>query len=142
VGKKRKHKWCSPMIHEARGYSRTLTYLSRDSLDVPPRSKAAIREKRVVKAHVNGRDFTFFKGKDRDYFLIRRLFCTCKDFEFNVVLRRKKLACYHLIATEVAERESAIKELRLSADEFYDIMYEIVLNGRSNILRKLLLKRR
>lgn len=111
-------------------------------MDVPPRSKAAIRERRIVRAYVDGRDFTFFKGKDRDYFLVRRLFCTCKDFEFNVVLRRKKPACYHLIAIEVAERGGAVKELRLSTGEFYDIMYELILNGRSNTLRKLLLKRR
>lgn len=130
------------MIHEAQGYLKTLMLLSQENLDVPPRSKAAIREKRIVRAHVNGRDFTFFKGKDRDYFLVRRLFCTCKDFEFNVVLRRKKPACYHLIATEVAEREGTVKELQLSTGEFYDIMYELILNGRSNTLRKLLLKRR
>ncbi len=128
------------MLHEARGYVRTLTYLSSDSLDVPPRSKAAIREKRVVRVNVGGRSFTLFKGRDRDYFIVRRYFCTCKDFEFNVVLRRKRPACYHLVATEVAEREGTVRELRLSADEFYDIIYELILDGKSNTLRKLLLK--
>ncbi len=130
------------MLHEARGYVRTLTYLSSNNLDVPPRSKAAIREKRVVRVNVGGRSFTFFKGRDRDYFIVRRSFCTCKDFEFNVVLRRRRPACYHLVATEVAEREGTVRELRLSADEFYDIIYELILDGKSNTLRKLLLKQR
>jgi len=132
------------MIHEAQGYVKTLTYLSSNDLDVPARSKTAVRERRVVKVNVNGKDFTFFKGRDRDYLLIRRLFCTCKDFEFNVVLRRKRPACYHLIATEVAERggRNVVRELQLSVDEFYDIVYELVLDGKSNTLRKLLLKQR
>ncbi len=130
------------MLHEAQGYARTLTYLSGDNLDIPPRSKAAIREKRVIRVSVGGRSFTFFKGSDRDYFIVRRFFCTCKDFEFNVALRRRRPACYHLVATEVAERKGAVKELRLSTDEFYDIIYELILDGKSNTLRKLLLKRR
>ncbi len=130
------------MLHEARGYMRTLTYLSSDNLDIPPRSKAAIRERRVVRVSVKDRSFTFFKGRDRDYFIVRGLFCTCKDFEFNVVLRRRRPACYHLVATEVAERKGTVKELQLSIDEFYDIVYELVLEGKSNTLRRLLLKRR
>ena len=130
------------MLREARGYVETLTYLSSSNLDVPPRSKVAIRERRVVRVNVEGRSFTFFKGRDRDYFIVRRYFCTCKDFEFNVVLRRKRPACYHLVATEVAEREGTVRELRLSTDELYDIMYELILDGKSNTLRKLLLKQR
>lgn len=130
------------MLHEAQGYARTLTYLSGDNLDIPPRSKVAIRERRVVKVSVGGRSFTFFKGRDRDYFIVGRFFCSCKDFEFNVVLRRRRPACYHLIATEVAERIGAVRELRLGADEFYDVVYELILDGKSNTLRKLILKRR
>jgi len=129
-------------LHEVRGYVKTLAYLSGDNLDVPSRSAAAIREKRVVKASIRGRTLIFFKGRDRDYFIIRKRFCTCKDFEFNVVLRRRKPACYHLVAAELAERSGVARKLRLSINDFYDIMYELILDGRSNTLRKLLLKRR
>lgn len=130
------------MLHKVQGYVRTLTYLSSDDLDIPPRSRTAIREKRVMRVSVRGRNFTFFKGRDRDYFIVRRFLCTCKDFEFNVVLRRRRPACYHLVATEIAERMGTVRELRLSTDEFYDIVYELILDGKSNTLRKLLLRRR
>ncbi|MCS7140382.1 MAG: hypothetical protein N3F04_04735 [Candidatus Nezhaarchaeota archaeon] len=56
-------------------------------------------------------------GKKRDYWVIPRLYCPCDDFYINVVSRRKKVLCYHLIAQALAERWSKYETFHLTDEE-------------------------
>ncbi|WXG45772.1 MAG: hypothetical protein WED05_03675 [Candidatus Atabeyarchaeum deiterrae] len=66
--------------------------------------RAAI-EGSVIK-HVfgpSGREAWTVKGKKMNYFVIDDFYCTCDDFYLNVIIRRKFLCCYHLLAKTIAE---------------------------------------
>ena len=84
------------------------------------------------------REYWIFLGKDRDYILIPCMYCSCPDFTINVLSRRSKNFCYHLVALEIARRSSAYRELQVGAQEFKKIVLEVLIDGMSLTIRKLL----
>ena len=51
----------------------------------------------------SGRVIWVVKGRKKDYQVVpRSMFCTCDDYYFRVMGRKKQL-CYHLIAQHLAE---------------------------------------
>lgn len=64
-----------------------------------------IKEKRVKKYRFtpSNREAWVVVGKEKEYLIIPRLFCSCIDFHINVTLRRKYSLCHHLLAQALAE---------------------------------------
>jgi len=51
------------------------------------------------------------RGRGRkEHVVLPGVFCDCKDFYLNVVVRRKIAACHHLLAQILAERFSTYEE--------------------------------
>ena len=57
-------------------------------------------------------------GQGKEYLVIERNFCSCRDFLFNVLYRREISTCYHLLARELAEQVNEFEEIEIS-DELY-----------------------
>ncbi len=106
----------------------------------PDKAVELVRLRRIIKlVSKSGRVIYIALGTTGDYLLIPRLFCTCKDFELNVVIRKVKGTCYHLIALELALRSNSFRELSVDDETLNDIIYELIFSGRSVTLRKKLL---
>jgi len=121
-------------------YRRVAKAIDEGVKNPPDKAIELVRLRRIIKLiSESGKIIYIALGTTGDYLLIPKLFCTCKDFELNVVIRRTKGTCYHLIALELALKSNNFRELRVSDDVLNDIMYEILFSGRSVTLRKKLL---
>jgi len=108
------------------------------------RVKEAIFENRVVKVKArDGSIHWFFLGKTRTYIIIPKIFCSCVDFEINVVERKKIPTCYHLVAQVLAEVYGRYRYVSdLPIDEALRIYDEIEKRQLSATLHKYLLLKR
>jgi predicted nucleic acid-binding Zn finger protein len=52
----------------------------------------------------SGRIVWIVVGKEKEYFVIPKLYCQCDEFYINVVIRRKSDLCYHLLAQAISEK--------------------------------------
>ena len=121
-------------------YRRVVKAIDEGVKNPPDKAIELVRLRRIIKLiSESGKIIYIALGTTGDYLLIPKLFCTCKDFELNVVIRRTKGTCYHLIALELALKSNSFRELRVNDDVLNDIMYEILFGGRSVTLRKKLL---
>ena len=57
-------------------------------------------------------------GQEKDYLVIERTFCSCRDFLFTALLRREVPSCYHLLAREIAEQTEKYEEIILDDDDY------------------------
>jgi len=58
--------------------------------------------------------------RKRYYIVIPGLYCSCPDFLFSVVLRGNKDKCYHMLAVDLALKESwELEELHWSQERFF-----------------------
>ncbi len=121
-------------------YRRVAKAIDEGVKNPPDKAIELVRLRRIIKLiSGSGKIIYIALGTTGDYLLIPKLFCTCKDFELNVVIRRTKGTCYHLIALELALKSNSFRELRVNDDTLNDIIYEILFSGRSVTLRKKLL---
>lgn len=108
----------------------------------PERAIDAVVERRLVKLYCRQDDnvveLYVFYGKDRGYVLIPGIFCSCKDFELNVVLRGLKGACYHLVSLELARNQGRLKVLEVNCETLRTIALELILREDSATLRKIM----
>ncbi len=91
----------------------------------------AVNENRVIKISFYPSGFTLnvVKSSRHDmYYLVypEIHYCTCNDFFFNNILRKKKTKCYHLIAYEIAKRKNHINELKYRDKDFKKIYSKII----------------
>ncbi len=101
----------------------------------------AVRGRRVAAVNAGSLKLYFFRGRERDYLIVPGLYCSCRDFQFNVVLRGRRPSCYHLVVAEVLRREGRLRELKMGYEDIVNTVFEILYEGRSSILRKLMLRR-
>jgi len=121
-------------------YRRVAKAVDEGVKNPPDKALELVRLRRIIKlVSKSGKILYIALGTTGDYLLIPRLFCTCKDFELNVVIRRTKGTCYHLIALELALRSNSFRELRVDDETLNDIMYEVLFSGKSVTLRKKML---
>jgi len=125
-------------------YRNVEKYVTSVSSEIPERALEAVREKRVLLlvSESSKRSMYVFKSRDRDYLIIPGILCTCKDYEFNVVFRKNKLACYHLIAAELAIRRGGVRIIHISDEELDNILYEVIYDGFSKTLRRIVASRK
>jgi len=100
----------------------------------------AAKNGRIVKLTVNDENFWFFVGSKSVHYLIPRIYCTCRDFNINVVSKRKYNSCYHLIAQVIAETLGLEKNIKCKYTTILKILSEIIDKEESITLRRLLLK--
>ncbi len=76
------------------------------------------------------------KGRRGYYIVLPGLYCSCKEFEINVLMRRSKGACYHLALVNEAIKQGRVKELELKLEEANTILIEVLETGDSMLLRR------
>lgn len=102
--------------------------------------------KRVVKPKLLflERDYTpvwFYVGV-RDYVVIPKTYCSCMDFVVNVMSRKSKLVCRHLLIQYISEKTNTYREVRVNDnEELSRIISEVININISPTLRKLLFRR-
>jgi predicted nucleic acid-binding Zn finger protein len=116
--------------------------ISKVLLEPPEKALEAVHERRVVRLRCRGGgegiELYVFHGRERDYLVFPRRFCTCKDFELNVVVRRAKGTCYHLVAYELAVARNSLRDVEVECETLLNIALEVLLTQRSPTLQRLL----
>ena len=51
----------------------------------------------------SGMIFWVIVGKTDDYLILPLNFCSCSDFYFNVLFKKKEICCYHIIAQIICQ---------------------------------------
>ena len=84
-------------------------------------------------------DLYVYIGRNDDYLMIPRTYCSCKGFLMNTIIESTRTHCSHLAALEVAGRDRIIDlSERLDPFDIIEIILEILESGRSNTLRKII----
>jgi len=93
------------------------------------RAIKAVEEKRVKKYvfKPSEKSLWIVIGKTRKYLVIPDFYCSCDDFYFNVVTRKKRQICYHILARKLAEALNLYQVVKLEDDLFRDVLDEIKL---------------
>ncbi len=116
------------------------------SLEKPPeKALEALKENRLLRLYCrsSGRivsELYVFLGKSRCYIMLPRTFCSCKDFEIGVVMRRSKGTCYHLVALDLAISQGKLRSEEVDCELIEAVALELLLQDDSPTLRKLLYK--
>lgn len=114
------------------------------SLERPPeKALDALKENRLLRLYCRSSgtvvsELYVFFGKNRCYIMLPRTFCSCKDFEIGVIMRRSKGSCYHLIALELAISQGRLRSEEVNCDLIEAVALEILLQDDSPTLRRLL----
>ncbi len=73
--------------------------------------KAFSKGVRKIRFKPSNLEIWLVKGRGRkEHIVLPGIFCDCKDFYLNVVVRRKTHACHHLLAQILAERFGTYEE--------------------------------
>lgn len=97
-----------------------------------------LARRRFVALSSQGLIVYVFKGVKRDYIVSPCRFCTCEDFIINYVGKARSVPCYHVIGFEIAERQSKLAKIELDYPTLSKVIEEIIFEGISITLRKLL----
>ncbi len=101
-----------------------------------PKVSEGIRNKRFIVLRCGKVEVYIYRGQVRDYIVDPCRFCSCYDFMINVLSRRRKVACYHVVGFLIAEERGALRVVEVSCDVIRDVVLEISLFGLSTKLRK------
>ncbi len=81
----------------------------------------------------------FYVGPRGDYVIVPKTYCSCKDFVINVMSRKKKRVCRHLIIQFIGSRKGLYRVVDIrDLETFSKIIHEILDINISPTLRKLL----
>ncbi|MEM3364915.1 MAG: hypothetical protein QXM93_00655 [Candidatus Methanomethyliaceae archaeon] len=75
----------------------------------------AVKKYRFVPS---GRIVWIVVGREKEYFVIPRLYCQCDEFYINVVIRRKSDLCYHLLAQAISEKIGKYESFEVPDSDF------------------------
>jgi len=111
------------------------------SLDRVVKSQALL--KKMIKPRLlfyrGDTNIWFYIGTRYDHIIVPRTYCSCKEFLINVMSRKKKLVCKHLLIQELSEKTSNYRVVEISEPSLlYKIINEILDMNISPTLRKLL----
>jgi len=69
------------------------------------RALRVVEEKKVEKYEFqpSGSVTWIVRGRQRQYMIIPKIYCTCRSFYQEVVIARESNMCYHLLAQQIAE---------------------------------------
>jgi len=81
----------------------------------------------------------FYVGARHDHIIIPRIYCSCKDYLINVMSRKRRRVCRHLVIQYIAEKNGLYRVVSINdPDTYMSIVNEIIDIGVSLTLRKLL----
>ncbi|MEM1645938.1 MAG: hypothetical protein QXL96_08765 [Ignisphaera sp.] len=98
----------------------------------------ALAKKRFVVLSSQGLVVYVFKGVKRDYIVSPCKLCTCDDFVINYIGKSRSTPCYHVIGFEIAEKQNKLVKVELDYSTLAKVVEEIIFEGVSIMLRKLL----
>jgi len=64
-------------------------------------------------------------GEDSDHLVYPNLFCSCHDFYQNVVIKRERNICKHILAQLICESMNSFNEAELIDSEFKERIKEL-----------------
>lgn len=104
----------------------------------PPSAKEVVAALKVIRLRKPDEIWVVL-GHNNDYIVIPSTYCSCPHFTIHVIGMGQHKPCYHLVAVELARRSNRFRDLseKLSRDELYEIIYEVLYEGRSRLLRRL-----
>ncbi len=97
--------------------------------------RKAVAGKRVKKIilHEDASTFEFFavesKDRKRLYIVIPGMFCSCPDFFYSVILKKKKNSCYHLEAVKIAIRENKFDVMDITDEKMKKLIFLKIISG-------------
>ena len=98
---------------------------------------ASALEYRIIQIYKDPEIYVF-KGTREDYLLLPPYYCSCMDFQINVIARRLRVGCYHILASCISKVYGRVKEFILNdIDTTTTVINEILTHGRSNTIRQL-----
>jgi len=97
----------------------------------PNKSKDALEViKRGIKRNVykpSNRAVWIAMGENDEYLIYPKLYCSCRDFYKNVVVKRKRLFCKHLLAQTICEALNNFQENEIKDIEFKKFIQDLKL---------------
>ncbi len=97
---------------------------------------ALARTRPVFKISSDNLTYYVVRGRRGYYVVLPGLYCSCKEFEINVLMRRSRGACYHLALVDEAIRQGRVKELGLGLEDAVAVLIEVLETGDSILLRR------
>ncbi|RLE43350.1 hypothetical protein DRJ16_03865 [Candidatus Woesearchaeota archaeon] len=95
----------------------------------------AIKDRRIIRVLIMPEGVEYYlvkKRKGSGYYLVTDdLHCTCDSFLFDVILRRKKKYCYHIMAVKLCKSKFA-SQCREIKKENFEIIFKEILKGLIN----------
>lgn len=86
----------------------------------------AVKRKRVVKFKFIPSELVLWgvysERRERVYIVIPDLYCSCTGFLMNVIMKRRKEYCYHMVAQKIAEKTGVYGEEILSDEEYLSFL--------------------
>ena len=67
-------------------------------------------------------------GENCEHMIYSTLFCSCQDFYKNVVIKRKRDFCKHILARVICEELKIYNDLELEDSEFIKLIEDLELN--------------
>ncbi|TFG25258.1 MAG: hypothetical protein EU529_01650 [Promethearchaeota archaeon] len=66
-------------------------------------------------------------GENDEYLIYPKLYCSCQDFYKNVVVKKKRIFCKHLLAQTICEALNNYHEIEIKDIEFKKFIQELKL---------------
>ena len=67
------------------------------------------------------------KGENQEHMIYPKLYCSCQDFYKNVVIKRKRDFCKHILAQIISEALNSYKEVKLEDSQFSELIRDFKL---------------
>ncbi len=77
--------------------------------------------------HPSNRIVWVAKGENQEHMIYPKLYCSCQDFYKNVVIKRKRDFCKHILAQIISEALNSYKEVKLEDSQFSELIMDFKL---------------
>jgi len=67
------------------------------------------------------------KGENQEHLIYPKLYCSCQDFYKNVVIKKKRNFCKHILAQIISEGLNKFETVKLPDHEFKDFLTNLKL---------------
>ncbi|MFX1389682.1 MAG: hypothetical protein ACFE9Z_06425 [Promethearchaeota archaeon] len=78
--------------------------------------------------HPSNRVVWAAKGENQEHLIYPKLYCSCQDFYKNVVIKKKRKFCKHILAQVISEALGKFKTIILEDEKFKEFVKELKLN--------------
>ena len=67
------------------------------------------------------------QGENQEHLIYPKLYCSCQDFYKNVVIKKKRIFCKHILAQVISEALNQFKIVTLEDNKFKELISELKL---------------